>query len=657
MLVRVSSLAWERSGLVDGKIDLRKHFVEHPYSKSVEVASQAELRCMPPEGVPLPRVAWLKDDLPVEVEREPNLIVSSEGNLLFSQARVSDSGNYTCVAENLAGKRFSDVAALSVYVNGGWSDWGPWSGCSASCGRGVQRRTRTCNHPAPINGGAPCKGADTQKIVCKSLCPAVHGGWSAWSTWSDCGVDCRRHRRRTCTAPPPQHGGEYCPGLDIAMENCTVDLCSLSSSGPGGGATAAYVGVCLALLLALALAALGVGLFRRKSRIGSHGVYAMAPSEATSGGYLASPVISCGPGNVGLKKPVILTFPASLSSPTSRASHTSPASPALREPTISVLYAPPALHHPPSSWHCVVRVGEETINTPLYTQLDDGGLCHLMVESLGSYALAASPPSPPSPPSSPSPPSPPSLPPPPSLPSPSPPSSTSLSIDLHTPSLSLDLHVFPLVSAGRDRLRVFCFRDPAVLQEVRMEKEYEGKDVMGETKSICLREFHKELVFRVHEKIPDAHANSHRHLLEDRRVCLERIRESRMESADWNLDPSPDLAFSIHVSDDAGNHLHTLHFPPEARDDGVVEGGDGAFTVPIAAKQYLCRCLDPPSPQGNDWRALAKLLNMDRYINFFATKASPTEVILDLWQARQGPEAVARLLHALGDMDLRLPLQ
>lgn len=49
------------------------------------------------------------------IEPDNNMIVSSEGNLLIGQARLQDTANYTCVAENVAAKRLSDPALLTVY--------------------------------------------------------------------------------------------------------------------------------------------------------------------------------------------------------------------------------------------------------------------------------------------------------------------------------------------------------------------------------------------------------------------------------------------------------------------------------------------------------------------------------------------------------------
>ncbi|TRY60816.1 hypothetical protein DNTS_003153 [Danionella cerebrum] len=170
------------------------------------------------------RVEWLKNEELLSSVEDINIDTRADHNLIINEARLSDSGNYTCLASNVVARRRSATAMVIVFVNGGWSSWANWSECNVRCGRGIQKRTRTCTNPAPLNGGAFCEGMSVQKSTCNSPCP-VDGGWAEWTVWSECSSECERQRTRECTDPEPKHGGRLCDGAALDTDNCTGDLC------------------------------------------------------------------------------------------------------------------------------------------------------------------------------------------------------------------------------------------------------------------------------------------------------------------------------------------------------------------------------------------------------------------------------------------------
>ncbi|XP_054706499.1 netrin receptor UNC5C-like [Uloborus diversus] len=812
-------VAWSSSGTTKSRSAivktayLKKHFENQPLSTHVEIEGQISLQCLPPEGVPLPEVLWLKNGEKIDTAKDPNFIISNEGNLLISVVRLADMGNYTCVARNPAGSRYSETATLTVYVNGGWSTWSPWSECTARCGRGGQQRSRLCTNPAPLNGGKPCSGDPLQKTDCTSLCPDVRkiggpdkaedGRWTSWSSWSTCSPDCKHHRRRTCSNPPPSNGGRYCTGKDLATSNCTGGMCRASRdrdpfvlygssrseevipSASDSSAVSLYIGVFVAVTVFFIVLVVLVWMVKRmKSRdptmyrvpttsdvvvvqpdltqnafhprkenysseksalvcLGANAVVPLLPpppkymnnnnkedphqpllvatprngsldstekiprsespaseinssvssgrgsaygascnnsavsmalppnvdsdltvwaSVTKTGGritlpdtgisltiprgavrkgnvslYLAvlrddkdrptlsdketvlSPVIQCGPPDLNFVKPLILSLPhcASIETPDKwRISIFSSETPSAEVET--------------PEWKNLVTVGEETIITPVFCQVDPHH-CHLMTEQLGRFAIVGE----------------------------------SLSGQKGVKSLALAAFGPAFHSSTDYTIRVYCIENTkAAIQSMMQVEEKLRGSLLDAPKSMLLQDGGSNLCLCLedislgwkckplanYQEIPFHHLwngrQNHLHCsfkLENVDRSLQAVschilvyqrgaqanRQVLRISTDYKEKlPSPapstiasSLSSSI-ITESSGPIL-------------AVDPTENIFRLTPDVRKQLCICLDPPNSRGNDWRRLAEELGVNRYINYFATKSSPTDHILDLWEARE----------------------
>jgi len=77
------------------------------------------------------------------------------------------------------------VMHLAIVVDGAYTTWSTWSGCSVTCGNGTIERTRTCTNPQPQFGGT-CAGDSIEYLPCVlSVCIIISDASPLWENhWS-----------------------------------------------------------------------------------------------------------------------------------------------------------------------------------------------------------------------------------------------------------------------------------------------------------------------------------------------------------------------------------------------------------------------------------------------------------------------------------------
>lgn len=74
----------------------------HTDDVTVTKGGDVTLQCAA-EGVPRPAITWLKDGRPIAGQQRA--VIQNEGRMLqIKDAKVSDTGRYTCIAVNVAGQ-------------------------------------------------------------------------------------------------------------------------------------------------------------------------------------------------------------------------------------------------------------------------------------------------------------------------------------------------------------------------------------------------------------------------------------------------------------------------------------------------------------------------------------------------------------------------
>ncbi|KAL9981504.1 hypothetical protein ACROYT_G010211 [Oculina patagonica] len=167
---------------------------------------------------------------------------------VVQSAPPAKSTNQSSVSTPVAPSNVSAVLkhpSSPVLSDPNYSDWSPWSKCSATCGpKAVMYRERTCK----LIGGKNCQGPNIQTKPCQFVRCPVHGGFSAWSQWSHCPATCEtkalKRRERTCSNPKPMFGGRDCEGERVQFRNCGTEACSVNGGLTGWTAWSACTKTC-----------------------------------------------------------------------------------------------------------------------------------------------------------------------------------------------------------------------------------------------------------------------------------------------------------------------------------------------------------------------------------------------------------------------------
>lgn len=70
---------------------------------------------------------------------------------------------------------------MPVFCLASWAEWGTWTQCSVSCGKGVRYRIRLCDDPDPDTVSAVCEGSNTGSQFEEETCIKINCPESRWS--------------------------------------------------------------------------------------------------------------------------------------------------------------------------------------------------------------------------------------------------------------------------------------------------------------------------------------------------------------------------------------------------------------------------------------------------------------------------------------------
>lgn len=138
----------------------------------------------------------------------------------------SSNGGLPCVGDKNEDKSCNTQACP---VDCQWDEWSPWTTCSLTCHGGITTRQRNILAPAS-DGGAECTGESLQESACGQVQCPVDCVVTNWSSWSGCSASCGGgiNVRFRIVHVESAFGGVACPSdltetLDCSEEPCPVD--------------------------------------------------------------------------------------------------------------------------------------------------------------------------------------------------------------------------------------------------------------------------------------------------------------------------------------------------------------------------------------------------------------------------------------------------
>uniref|UniRef100_A0A2K5D2N2 Netrin receptor UNC5 n=1 Tax=Aotus nancymaae TaxID=37293 RepID=A0A2K5D2N2_AOTNA len=337
---------------------------------------------------------------------------------------------------------------------------------------------------------------------------------------------------------------------------------------------------------------------------------------------LLSPIVSCGPPGVLLTRPVILAM--------DHCGEPSPDSWSLRLKKQSC----------EGSWEDVLHLGEEAPSHLYYCQLE-ASACYVFTEQLGRFALVGE----------------------------------ALSV---AAAKRLKLLLFaPVACTSLEyNIRVYCLHDThdALKEVVQLEKQLGGQ-LIQEPRVLHFKDSYHNLRLSIHDvpsslwkskllvsyqEIPFYHIWNGTQQYLHCTFTLERVSPSTSDLACklwvWQVEgDGQSFNINFNITKDT-RFAELLALESEGGVPALV--GPSAFKIPFLIRQKIISSLDPPCSRGADWRTLAQKLHLDSHLSFFASKPSPTAMILNLWEARHFPNGnlsqLAAAVAGLGQPDAGL---